>query len=185
MYLKELFSSHNNRTTYLIIGGIVVVVIAIIVGVVIGSMVNKQISPLQEIPLRDEVPSDIVVPDQNASATNTPKDIAIPKVSIPAAPGVSATLRVFDITAKENTFTPPTIAAYSGDTVHINFTATDKAYDIIFPDYNMKQTAQKGETKVLEFQAQATGKFTYFCELCGGVQSKAIGYIIVAPKKTP
>jgi hypothetical protein len=45
----------------------------------------------------------------------------------------------------------------------------------------MKQTADKGQTKALEFQAVNSGKFTYYCDLCGGLTSKTIGYIIVAP----
>ncbi len=126
------------------------------------------------------IPAGTAVVAQNA--TGTAANIAVPKVVIPAAPGVSASLRVFDISGNGGVFTPSTVTAYVGDTVHINFTAVDKAYDITFPDYNMKQTAQKGETKVLEFQATNAGKFTYYCDSCGGLKSNAVGYMEIVPK---
>jgi plastocyanin len=174
---------------YLIAGGVVVL---IIIGVLISGSTNTGTNTVSETSgpngqtkslTQAEVPSDIVVPDQGATATSVPKDFAIPTVSIPAAPGADSSLRVFDIKADKDEFSPSTVAAYSGDTVHINFTAVDKTYDITFPDYGMKQTANKGQTKVLEFQANATGKFTYYCDSCGGLKSSAKGYIIVAEKK--
>ena len=44
----------------------------------------------------------------------------------------------------------------------------------------MKQTAKKGETKVLEFQANQDGNFLYYCEVCGGVNGNVKGNIIIA-----
>lgn len=180
----------DKKKLYSIIA-IVVIIIAILIGFLLGksSNTNTETNPSGEIKVpfsatHAEVPTNITVPDQNTASTSVSKDVAIPTVSIPAAPGVSAQLRTFNITAQKEKFTPSTVIAYTGDTIHINFTAVDREYDITFPDYNMKQTAQKGQTKILEFQAQATGKFTYYCELCGGLKSSALGYIIVAPLKT-
>ena len=193
---KNFFADKKN--IYLVVGAAVVLIVAVIIGIVVGRSTGSPASGGVNGPAAGgtaggpttgpgstatwgEVPKDIVIPNQGATATSVPKDVAIPKVSIPAAPGVSATLRVFDISADGGKFTPSTVAAYTGDTIHVNFTAVDKAYDITFPDYGMKQTAQKGQTKVLEFQAQAVGKFAYYCDSCGGLKSSAVGYIIVAP----
>ncbi len=157
------------------------VVLLVVVGYISGRPGSKKnMTKEQTSPTRSEVPSGIVVPDQNA--TNTPKDIAVPKVSIPAAPGVTSLLRVFDIKAEKGVFSPSTVTAYVGDVIHVNFTAVDKGYDITFPDYGMKQVAGKGETKVLEFQAGSSGKFTYYCNSCGGLDSQTKGYIIIVPK---
>jgi plastocyanin len=130
---------------------------------------------------REEVPTNIVVPDQNTQLTEAEKkEIALPTVVTPAAPGVEAQFRSFDIKAEGGVFTPSKIIARVGDTVHVNFTAVDKAYDIMFPSYNMKQTAKQGQTKVLEFQAVAEGSFLYYCDSCGGEKSTTKGNIIIA-----
>jgi len=106
----------------------------------------------------------------------------LPTVVAPAAPGVESNYRSFDIKAEEGKFIPNKIIANQGDTVHINFTAVDKGYDIIFPSYGMKQIAKIGQTKVLEFQALSDGSFLYYCEVCGGADSLATGQIIVVKK---
>jgi len=130
---------------------------------------------------RSEVPVNIIVPDQNTKLTDTEKKVtAIPTVVAAAAPGVEAKFRSFDVKADGGVFTPSKIIANTGDTVHINFTAVDKDYDITFPSYSMKQTAKKGQTKVLEFQAVEVGSFLYYCDACGGETSSAKGSIIVA-----
>jgi len=131
-------------------------------------------------PFRAEVPEDIAVPEIGTPLTAAQKEeIALPTVVVPAAPGVTSKYRSFDIKAEDGKFVPLQVIVNVGDTVHVNFTAVDKAYDIVFPSYNMKQTAQAGQTKILEFQAIAEGKFTYYCQLCGGPDKGPKGNIIV------
>ena len=60
----------------------------------------------------------------------------------------------------------------------INFTAVDNDYSIVFPSYNMRQVAKKGETKVLGFHAGETGNFTYYCDVCGE-NTTASGTLII------
>jgi len=129
-----------------------------------------------------EVPVDIVVPEISTELSEEQKkDIAIPTVVVPAAPGASSKFRNFKIVAEKDLFLPNKVIVNSGDTVHIDFTAVDKSYDIIFPGYNMMQSAKAGETKVLEFQALRNGDFTYYCPSCGGPESGPTGHIIIVP----
>lgn len=129
---------------------------------------------------REEVPANIVVPDKDTVLTEAQKkEIALPTVVTPAAPGVDSQFRSFDIKAEGGAFVPSKIIARMGDTIHVNFTAVDKDYDIVFPSYNMKQTAKKGQTKILEFQAVADGSFTYYCDACGGENSATKGNVII------
>lgn len=138
-------------------------------------------STLVKDKFREEVPANIVVPDQNTVLTEEEKKVtAVPTVVTAAAPGVEAQFRSFDIKAEGGVFTPSRIIARVGDTVHINFTAVDKAYDIVFPSYNMKQTAKQGQTKILEFQAVSEGSFLYYCDSCGGEKSSTKGNIVIA-----
>ena len=138
------------------------------------------IAPIKVDKFRTEVPTNIVVPSKTTKLTEAEKkEIAIPIVVMPAAPGTESSFRSFDIKAEAGIFTPNKIIVKLGDTVHINFTAIDKDYDIVFPSYGMKQSAKKGQTKILEFQASNEGSFLYYCEICGGEQSTTKGNVII------
>jgi len=137
----------------------------------------------QKDAFREEVPVNIVVPDVDTELSEEEKkEIALPTVVVPAAPGVDAKFRDFNISAENDVFVPNKIIANVGDTVHVDFTAVDKDYDIVFPSYNMMQRASAGQTKILEFQALQEGSFTYYCSSCGGPESGPKGaFIIVNP----
>ena len=126
---------------------------------------------------KSAVPKDIKIPE---AGEKTSPEIAAPGIVVPAAPGVSSKFRNFDIKAENNTFIPSTIIVGLEDNVEIKFTAVDKPYDVTFPDYGMKLAVKKGETRTMGFQAVLAGKFTYYCDVCGGLDSKAKGFIIVA-----
>jgi len=125
---------------------------------------------------REEVPENIVVPEPGAEVE---EGIAVPQTVTEAAPGVEAKFRRFEIKAENENYIPSTIIVNKGDTVHIDFTAVDKKYDFVLPDYHMKQVAERGETKIIEFQALEQGKFLFCSELYGGLEGKMKGYIIV------
>ena len=129
---------------------------------------------------REEVPGDVKVPGMNETLTDAEKEvIAVPSIVTPAAPGASASFRSFSISGDGGKFVPAEIIARLNDIVHVTFTAVDKDYDIVFPSYGMRQSAKKGETKILEFQAVSEGSYTYYCDSCGGANSPAKGKIIV------
>lgn len=131
-------------------------------------------------PFRQEAPVITRIPDANeVLLAAQQKEIAVPTVVVPAAPGVDSKFRNFNITAEGGKFVPEKIIVQVGDTVHVNFTAVDKDYDITFPSYNMKQTAKQGQTKILEFQAVQDGSFLYYCESCGGAEGITKGNIII------
>lgn len=179
----------------LLIGGIIVVML-VLVGV-LASKRNNNNAPVQpatggtsaavptpsdsgtRAPLTSSEIQNITVPQVGATPTGTA--VAVPVSQTEAAPGVSAQLRKFQIKADNNAFDPSTVIVNKGDTVSIAFTAVDKAYDITIPDYGLKQTAQKGETKTLEFQAVTDGKFVFYCDLCGGASSSVKGSLVVKP----
>ncbi len=128
------------------------------------------------------MPENIKVPEANeVLPAEQAEKIAVPTVVTAAAPGAESKYRNFNIRAEGNKFSPSQIIVREGDTVQINFTAVDKDYDIVFPSYNMQQTAKQGETKMLAFQAVKSGNFTYYCNICGGPDSGVTGNIIVAP----
>jgi len=154
----------------------------VIIPVVPEKKIVEEVIPPDK--LRVAVPKDIKVPEPNAPLSATEKtEIAVPTISVPAAPGVAANYRSFEVRAENNKFTPAKIIVNLGDTVHINLTAVDKDYDLTFKSYNLKQTALKGQTKPLEFQAGQAGNYLYYCELCGGVDGPTTGNIIITKKQ--
>lgn len=118
---------------------------------------------------------DVEVP--NASATNLPKNVAKPETVIPSG---SAAIRIFEIKAAGNKFTPDTLIVNNRDTVKIKLTAVDKDYDFTQPDYGLlNYLAKQGQTRTIEFGTSASGKFTFYCETCGGPDKGPVGYLIV------
>lgn len=122
------------------------------------------------------VEKDTAVQDEN---------IAKPKNVTPASPVSDASLRDFEvIVAENNKFSPEIITAYKGDIINFYIKAVDKDYDWTQPDYGFSNfKINKGETKKIQFQASAEGKFMFYCESCGGPDKGPIGYIIVKSKK--
>lgn len=134
----------------------------------------------EETDTRKAVLEGVVVPEMNTIVPeNLKNQIAVPTASVPVAEGLSAQIRIFSIKAEADKFIPEKIIVNQGDTVHIEFTAVDKNYDLTLSGYSMKQTLKQGETKPLEFQALKDGDFIYYCSVCGGLQSGPQGHIIV------
>jgi len=184
-------SQENKR--YIIIGVAVlaaVIIAAVWYGAAPSLAPEAPLAPVEEAPVVEipegetsapAVSEGVTVP--TVGETEAPEGVAVPSVVSPAAPGVSAQFRSFDVKAQNDAFSPNEIRVNQGDTVHINFAAIGKTYDILIPDYGLKQTAKAGESKVIEFQALNPGTYAFYCELCGGLQSKTKGVILVVPTK--
>jgi len=139
--------------------------------------------PVDESLVRAPVPVGLVVPEKDTKLTATQqKETALPAVVEPAAPGVDAKFRSFNVAISNCLFSPFKIIGRVKDTMHIVFAAVDKDYDINFPSYNMAATIKKGETKIMEFYAGQTGDFTYYSQVCGGLSGTAKGDIIISDK---
>lgn len=128
---------------------------------------------------RAAVPTDIVVPGKGDKVSG---DVAVPSTEVTAAPNAQSKLRIFSINISGNEFSPSTVAVYQGDSIQIKFTAVDKNYDVTQPDYGLKLSILKGSTKTLAFDATNVGKYTFYCESCGGPDKGPVGYAIVVAK---
>lgn len=128
---------------------------------------------------RFEVPADIKVPEKGEEVGG---DVATPQLVVPSRQGSETNLRVFNIEGRGNEFVPSEVIVYRGDIVRINFIALDKDYDFIIPDYGFRKVIAKGEKDAVEFQATDEGKYVYYCEVCGGLDSSAKGYITIVPR---
>jgi len=127
--------------------------------------------------LRGEVPVGVGVVDmeETVEGSTTPVDIKLL--------GGADKARTFKVKANNNSFDSERIVAIEGDLVNIKVEAVDKDYDFTIPFLGMRQVIKQGERKELEFQANVVGTFAYYCETCGGLDSKSQGEIIVIPRK--
>ena len=174
----------TRRIIILIIIGVIIVITAVFLfkmslPIKEGAEGEGPIEGVEEggvTPTRQEVPEDIVVPE---IGTEVKEDVAVPQTVSEAAPGVEAKFRRFEVKAENNSYSPSTVIVNQDDTVHIDFIAVDKKYDFVFPDYGMRQIAEAGETKIIEFQAVERGKFLFYSNLYGGLEGEMKGYIIV------
>ena len=174
----------------------ILIIAAIVVVLVIGAVVifGGKKSGLAPSPTptpsgkytatKHELPKDAKV---YGVGEKTPEGVAAP-ISISKMTGdAGINLYAFSITAEKNKFTPNTVFVYQNDIVKLFIKAVDKDYDIYQPDSGLKMVFKKGEAeKYLEKQMfEAPGDYVFYCESCGGLNSTAVGHIIVVPKPTP
>lgn len=111
--------------------------------------------------------------------TQPQPELAVPEEVPPTKPGSESSLRVFNLTIKNNKVLPKEIRAYGGDVVDINIQAVDKNYDFKIPSYGISAQINKGEIRKIQFQTTNIGKFTFECSLCS---PKFKGLIVVVPR---
>jgi plastocyanin len=75
-------------------------------------------------------------------------------------------LRKYYIKVENDKFMPSKVIVNQGDIISIKFFAVDKDYDIQLPDYNMSKGLKQKEPSAFEFEANMTGLFRYYCDLC-------------------
>jgi len=126
-------------------------------------------------------PENVEVPE--VGQTNVPEGVAVPQNVSPASAVSDAKIRNFsELKIENNKFTPQEFIVKQGDIFDVNVTAIDKDYDFTQPDYGFNLNIKKGETKRIQFQATAAGKFMFYCKSCGGPEKGPVGYLVVAPK---
>jgi heme/copper-type cytochrome/quinol oxidase subunit 2 len=129
---------------------------------------------------RTDAPTNVAVPDKGAS--NVAANVAVPVVQGAGDPAGNVSYRSFNIAIQNGAYTPNTVVVKQGDTVDLEFTAADAAYDFTQPDYGFNAAIAKGKTQKIQFQALATGNFIFYCASCGGPSKGPVGHIIVASK---
>ncbi len=116
-----------------------------------------------------------------------PKDVVtttVGKAEAPASgnPSLDTKMRFYDMKATVRGFSPSNIAVNKGDTVEIDFTAVDGAYDLDFPYLGAYfSTVKKGEMKKFPFDTSIPGTFIFECRNSCPPGGKIQGTLIVLP----
>ncbi|MEW5985517.1 MAG: Sec-dependent nitrous-oxide reductase [Chloroflexota bacterium] len=83
-------------------------------------------------------------------------------------------------------FTPEVVEINKGDHVIWHFTNIERTRDathgFALSGYNINLSLEAGETQTIEFDANQSGTFTYYCtEFCSALHLEMIGYFLVKP----
>ena len=122
----------------------------------------------------------IVSQSPSPTPTPTPTPVATPITKPTPASPAKPTIKSFSITAKRWAFEPATITVNKGDVVRLAIESVDVTHGFGLPDFNVSQNLKPGETTIVEFTADKTGTFTFFCSVfCGSGHSEMKGKLIV------
>lgn len=86
----------------------------------------------------------------------------------------------FNVIAKRWDFSPSTITVNEGDTVILNIESIDVTHGFAIPDFGVSESLSPGNTVKIEFVADKTGTFSFFCNVfCGSGHSGMRGTLVV------
>jgi nitrous-oxide reductase len=95
------------------------------------------------------------------------------------------TLTVY-MSVRRSTFTPDVIRAKQGDRVIIHMTnvetARDATHGFAIPAYNIQTSLDPGEVLSVDFVADRTGSFAFYCtEFCSALHLEMQGWLLIEP----
>ncbi len=91
-----------------------------------------------------------------------------------------SSVKEFDITARQFEFIPSVIRVNKGDKVKLNVRSADVTHGFSIPELNVNENIKPCVTKTIEFTADKTGEFTFFCSVyCGAGHTGMKGKLIV------
>lgn len=124
-------------------------------------------------------------PAQNSAATPTATSTPVvqeePTSSGSADEGaMSETVKSFDVEAVSFSYDPKEIRVKKGETVEITLTAGDATHNFNIDEFNVKSdTVKAGDSTVVEFVADKTGTFEYYCSVGQHRKQGQVGKLIV------
>lgn len=97
-----------------------------------------------------------------------------------SSPANDSALKTFDISAKPFEFSVKEIKVKKGDKVRINLAVSQGMHDWVVDEFNAKtKIIQAGQSDSVEFVADKTGTFEYYCSVPTHRQQGMVGKLIV------
>ena len=89
-------------------------------------------------------------------------------------------VKEFTVDGSSYRFSPNILSVNKGDIVRINFVNSEGKHDLEIDGYNMgTKVIDGGQSDVLEFTADKTGEFEYYCSIGEHRQMGMVGKIVV------
>lgn len=106
--------------------------------------------------------------------TETPTEPESPKET------TASSVQSFSITAKQWEFSPATITVKKGNTVRLTIKSIDVDHGFSLSAFSVSETLKAGETTTVEFVADKSGNFSFFCSVfCGAGHGSMKGTLVV------
>ena len=114
---------------------------------------------------------------QNKDKPSVSVEVVKPDGNLDIAAGE---VREFTMTAKRWNFEPDTITVNKGDRVKLSITSVDVTHGFTIPEFGVNSRLEPGEETAVEFVADKSGAFQFFCSVqCGEGHSAMEGQLIV------
>ncbi len=125
-----------------------------------------------------KVSPQISTPKPKAQTSKQGSKIKAPKTKAPAPAAVST--KEFTLTAKQWSFSPGTITVNKGDKVILHIKSVDVTHGFELDAFGVSKTLSPGKTADVQFTADKTGTFSFFCNVfCGSGHGNMKGTLIV------
>jgi plastocyanin len=149
----------------------IVVVLVILVIVVVGGyyLMNNNTGVSQS-------PS----PTVSVSVEPSPTELPISSETVSPSPTAMSQAKEFIVTGTAFKFSPAEIKVKKGDKVKIIFRNNGGTHDWVLDEFNVRtKQLQTGQTETVEFTADKTGTFEYYCSVGTHRQMGMKGKLIV------
>ncbi|MEK7103384.1 MAG: cupredoxin domain-containing protein [Patescibacteria group bacterium] len=163
------------------IGVIIAIIVLILAGGAYWLMQNKKVeAPQNETMIKTDEsslsPETTTEPTEQPSTTEpmptTTEQGPIPTVNINGGAEVTTTpppassVKTFNITGGNFSFSPNVMKVKKGDTVRVNFTNEEGMHDWKLDEFNAKTPIiSAGKTATVEFIASKSGSFEFYCSV--------------------
>ena len=98
----------------------------------------------------------------------------------PATTAPTGEIKEFEITAKQFSFEPNVITVNKGDRVKLKVTSADVTHGFSINEFGVTQNLEPGKTATVEFVADKSGTFPFYCSVvCGSGHSGMKGQLVV------
>jgi plastocyanin len=148
--------------------GVIAIIIIAIVAIGAGVLLWKSpTSPTTSD--RNTAPMDMKGMDNSATApaptpdTSTPTDTTTGQTSTDTS---TSNIKEFTVTGQNFSFSPSTMTVNKGDKVRIIFKNSGGTHNLVIDEFNVEtKTIGSGKEDVVEFTADKTGSFQYYCDI--------------------
>ncbi len=145
--------------------------IVIIVLVIIGVVVIKNANDRDTSEVNTPTSGSVTTPSENtqtptSGTTVTPDGTSATPGASGATGSNSGTVKSFTVTGSNFSFTPSTMTVNKGDRVRVTFVNSNGMHDWRLDEFNAKTNGiQGGQSETIEFVADKTGTFEYYCSV--------------------